>query len=80
MSKILTDDEINKIREQKIRLDLLDRGDRPELYPNTVPGNKYDHRREILISYLKMKVEEHDWHAVSDAANDLRVLEARCER
>ena len=32
--------------------------------------------RETLIVYLKMKVEEADWHAVSDAANDLRVLEA----
>ncbi len=33
-------------------------------------------RREVLISYLKMKVEECDWHGVSDAANDIRVLEA----
>lgn len=28
-----------------------------------------------LISYLLLKVEERDWHAVSDAANDLRVME-----
>ncbi len=32
-------------------------------------------RREILIQYLKMKVEERDWHAVADAAMDLRELE-----
>lgn len=32
--------------------------------------------KQILINYLKMKTEEGDWHAVSDAANDLRVLEA----
>ena len=32
--------------------------------------------RETLIAYLKMKVEQADWHGVSDAANDLRVLEA----
>lgn len=34
-----------------------------------------------LIAYLKAKVEVHDWHGVSDAANDLRVLEAEraCE-
>jgi hypothetical protein len=32
--------------------------------------------REILIEYLKMKVRQSDWHGVSDAANDLRVLEA----
>jgi hypothetical protein len=33
--------------------------------------------RDILIDYLRMKVEECDWHAVADAANDLRVLEAQ---
>ena len=33
--------------------------------------------KETLIAYLKVKTEEGDWHAVSDAANDLRVLEAR---
>ena len=32
---------------------------------------------EILIQYLNHKVDERDWHAVSDAANDLKVLEAR---
>lgn len=35
--------------------------------------------RETLIAYLKLKVEEADWHGVSDAANDLRVLEAHME-
>lgn len=33
--------------------------------------------RQALIDYLKMKVDQSDWHAVSDAANDLRVLEAQ---
>lgn len=33
-----------------------------------------------LIEYLKVKIEERDWHAVSDAANDLRVLEAQKNR
>lgn len=32
---------------------------------------------EYLIQYLKMKVDEKDWHGVSDAANDIRVLEAK---
>lgn len=32
--------------------------------------------RKALIEYLKVKVAAEDWHAVSDAANDLRVLEA----
>jgi hypothetical protein len=31
---------------------------------------------ETLVAYLKVKVEAGDWHGVSDAANDLRVLEA----
>lgn len=33
-------------------------------------------RRSTLIEYLKMKVEEADWHGVADAACDLRELEA----
>lgn len=32
---------------------------------------------ETLIKYLRVKVEQADWHGVSDAANDLRVLEAQ---
>ena len=38
--------------------------------------NDFFNKREILISYLKVKTNECDWHGVSDAANDLRVLEA----
>jgi hypothetical protein len=33
--------------------------------------------RAVLIAYLETKVQQADWHAVSDAANDLRVLEAQ---
>lgn len=33
--------------------------------------------RDTLIAYLLVKVGERDWHGVSDAANDLRVLEAK---
>lgn len=36
-----------------------------------------EEEREALIRYLKVKTESADWHAVSDAANDLRVLEAQ---
>lgn len=32
--------------------------------------------RATLIAYLHHKVDLADWHGVSDAANDLRVLEA----
>lgn len=33
--------------------------------------------RRALIEYLKVKTQAEDWHGVSDAANDLRELEAR---
>jgi hypothetical protein len=36
----------------------------------------YEDQRDILIAYLKMKTDQCDWHGVSDAANDLRELEA----
>jgi hypothetical protein len=36
----------------------------------------YAEKRATLIQYLLVKVQESDWHGVSDAANDLRVLEA----
>jgi hypothetical protein len=32
-----------------------------------------------LEGYLKMKMEDRDWHGVADAACDLRVLEAHLE-
>ena len=32
--------------------------------------------REILIDYLIMKARQEDWHGVSDAANDLREMDA----
>lgn len=34
-----------------------------------------DHK--VLVSYLMSCVRRKDWHGVSDAANDLRVLEAK---
>ena len=33
-------------------------------------------RWDRYLAYLKMKVDERDWHGVSDAATDLRELEA----
>jgi hypothetical protein len=32
-------------------------------------------RKQAIINYLNHKIKEDDWHAVSDAANDLRELE-----
>lgn len=44
--------------------------------PGWFGNGSYNTKRQTLIEYLKVKTEEADWHAVSDAANDLRVLEA----
>ena len=33
--------------------------------------------RILMIEYLNLKVQEEDWHGVSDAANDLRELDVR---
>jgi len=33
-------------------------------------------KRDVMINYLLLCVEQADWHGVSDAANDLRVMEA----
>ena len=35
---------------------------------------------EIMIDYLLLKVQQKDWHGVSDAANDLREMSARKEK
>lgn len=37
----------------------------------------YEGHHRILVEYLLAKVEIRDWHAVADAAMDLRELEAR---
>lgn len=44
-----------------------------------MPTVSYPHQRDILVRYLLAKVAVADWHGVSDAANDLRVLEAQHE-
>lgn len=36
----------------------------------------FEERRKTLIGYMRVKIEECDWHGVSDAANDLREIEA----
>lgn len=32
-------------------------------------------RKSLMIDYLRMKLDESDWHAVCDAAMDLREIE-----
>lgn len=36
-----------------------------------------DRKKEILVTYMLLKVELQDWHGVADVANDIRELEAR---
>ena len=36
-------------------------------------------KKEIMIGYLNHKACDHDWHGVSDAANDIREIEAKLE-
>lgn len=38
-----------------------------------------NNRTQVMVDYLLLCVELEDWHGVSDAANDLRVIEARRE-
>lgn len=38
---------------------------------------KIDKRIEGMTAYLLLKVDHKDWHAVADAAMDIRELEAR---
>jgi hypothetical protein len=50
-----------------------------EVPPMTTNADKYQQyrdARQTLIDYLLLKASESDWHGVSDAANDLRVMEA----
>ena len=42
-----------------------------------VPISTYAKDHADLVAYLQLKVKEKDWHGVSDAANDLRVMEAK---
>lgn len=39
-------------------------------------SEKYQEQRTKLIEYMKMKIDQQDWHGVSDAANDLRDLDS----
>lgn len=39
----------------------------------------YEEHHRRLVAYLLAKVQEEDWHAVWDAAMDLRVLQVQDE-
>lgn len=37
------------------------------------------HQKSDLVLYMRSKIEAEDWHAVADAAMDIRELEAKIE-
>lgn len=41
-----------------------------------VDYENYFVQHDALIAYMQVMIARGDWHGVSDAANDLRVLEA----
>jgi len=47
-----------------------------DLMTPEIRAERYNRQRNTLIGYLRHKTDICDWHGVSDAANDLRVLEA----
>ena len=48
-----------------------------ESMKQTISESEYKKNRAAYVEYLLMCVRLGDWHGVSDAANDLRVLEAK---
>jgi hypothetical protein len=48
-----------------------------ELFGAATTPSDYEKNRAAYVEYLLMCVRLGDWHGVSDAANDLRVLEAK---
>lgn len=36
-----------------------------------------EERHDVMVAYLRCRLDEWDWHGVQDAASDLRELEAR---
>lgn len=36
-----------------------------------------ERKKEVLVTYMRLKIELEDWHGVADVANDIRELEAR---
>jgi hypothetical protein len=37
----------------------------------------YELHRQTLIAYLRMKVDQEDWHGVRDCAVDIEILDAK---
>lgn len=42
-----------------------------------MPDPQLVRERAVLIDYLRVKTEAEDWHAVADAAMDLREIDAQ---
>lgn len=50
--------------------------DKPKNVSEVVPSLSYSQHHATLVSYLLAKVALGDWHAVWDAAIDLKTIEA----
>lgn len=50
-----------------------------QLYQESSRVTRIHYQIMVIKGYLKMKVEEQDWHGVADAAMDLRELEAQLQ-
>lgn len=46
--------------------------------PSETEG-KLVEQKDALVDYLLMKVKAADWHAVQDAASDIREIESKLE-
>jgi len=40
---------------------------------------KYNEQIDTLVDYINLKIKQRDWHAVSDAANDIRELQSKID-
>lgn len=58
--------------EELTRREIIDALRSGQLAPSTQP----ERDRRLLIDYLQLKVRQEGWHGVSDAANDLREMDA----
>lgn len=38
-----------------------------------------EHDLEVMKDYLKVKLDESDWHGVCDAANDIRCIQSKLQ-
>lgn len=58
---------------------VVDQFPREELLTDDQLVESLGDQRRVLVAYLKSKTTGEDWHAVADAACDLREIDAKLE-